>query len=413
VSGRRLVLIGAVLAAAACVERVAAPGNCPDYCPSGQLEIVDTVLVNDVARDTAFRGYVPASHSTLLLAADLPGFVDGRPIFRINGLGARRGISTTDTTTGAILGADSARLQIVISRRDTAAHNLILRLFRLPKTIDSTTTFADLTGPFTDSLVRTLNVDTLIAQTGHKDTVTGDSVVVDSLNHTLVFSIKLDTAQARYIPTDSGTVAYGLRISADTLASIAIGKGNVSLQWWLRVDSLGATVARKPGVLGSPFSSFVFDPPAPPLDSTLAVGGVPSARTLLRVAFPRFIRDSSQVIRGTLVLIPSSPVGGTPADSFVMEARTVLADFGAKSPFDARLSDTTVIHPGVSDTIAVEVTNLLQLWAADSTRPTTIMLRAVAEAQSFAEARFYPSVAQGFRPFLRVTYVRRFPFGER
>ena len=412
-SGRRLVLIGAVLAAAACVERATAPGNCPDFCPSGQIEIVDTVLVNDVARDTAFRGYVSSLQSPLLLAADLPGFVDGRPIFRINGFGARRGISTTDTTTGAILGADSARLQVVVSRRDTAAHNLTLRLFRLPKTIDTATTFGDVAGPFTDSLVRTLNVDTLLAQTGRKDTVTGDSVVVDSVNHTLVFSIKLDTAAARYIPNDSGTVAYGIRISADTLASIAIGKANVSFQWWLRVDSVGTTVARKPGALGAAFANFVFDPPTPAVDSTLAVGGVPSARSLLRVAFPRFIRDSSQVIRGTLVLIPSGPVGGTPADSFVMEARTVLADFGAKSPFDARLSDTTVIHPGVSDTIAVEVTNLLQLWAADSTRPTAILLRSVTEAQSFAEARFYPSLAQAFRPFLRVTYVRRFPFGER
>ncbi len=411
----RLLLVGAALgaaAAAACVERVAAPGNCPDYCPSGQIVIVDTVLVDNVARDTAFRGYVAPSQATLLLAADLPGFVDGRPIFRINGVGSRRSISTTDTATGPILGADSARLQIVVSRRDTAAHNLTLRLFRLPKTIDSTTTFADLTGPFTDSLVRTLNIDTLLAQTGRKDTVTGDSVVVDTVNHTLVLSLKLDTAAARYIPADSGTVAYGVRVSADSLASIAITRANLSLQWWLRVDSLGTTVARKPGLLGAAFGSFVFDPPAPALDSTLAVGGVPSARTFLRVTFPRFIRDSSQVIRGTLVLLPSAPVGGAPADSFVMEARTVLADFGAKSPIDARVSDTTVIHTGTSDTVAVEVTNVLQLWAADSTHPTTIVLRAREEAQSFAEARFYPSVAQAFRPFLRITFVRRFPFGQ-
>src|SRR5947207_6255077 len=37
---------------------------------------------------------------------------------------------------------------------------------------------------------------------------------------------------------------------------------------------------------------------------SLAVGGVPSARSILRIAFPRFIRDSSQIIRGTLTLVP-------------------------------------------------------------------------------------------------------------
>jgi hypothetical protein len=58
------------------------------------------------------------------------------------------------------------------------------------------------------------------------------------------------------------------------------------------------------------------------------------------------------------------------------------------------------------------VTNLLQLWAADSTHPTTLVLRARDEAQSFAEARFYPSTATAFRPTLRITFVRRFPFGQ-
>src|SRR3989449_10232623 len=116
-------------------------------------------------------------------------------------------------------------------------------------------------------------------------------------------------------------------------------------------------VARKPGILGTTLANFVFTPPTAPLDSTLAVGGVPSARSLLRVAFPKFIRDSSQIIRGTLFLVPAVAARGAPADSFVMEVRTVLADFGRKSPIDARLDDSIVIHPGRTDTIIkIEVT---------------------------------------------------------
>jgi hypothetical protein len=100
-------------------------------------------------------------------------------------------------------------------------------------------------------------------------------------------------------------------------------------------------------------------------------------------------------------------------DSFTVEAHTVLADFGAKSPIalDATRTDTTVIRIGATDTVKIEVTNLLQFWAADSTRPTSIVLRAKAEGTSFAEIRFYPSKAQAFRPRLQITFVRRFPFG--
>jgi hypothetical protein len=409
---RRLLLIGAALAAAACVEQIAAPGHCPDFCPSGRIDVVDTLLATNISRDSAFRGYVTTIRSSVMLAADLPGFVDGRPIFRIAGVGPRYSISTADTTTGPILGADSARLTLVVQRRDTGAHNLTLRLFRLPITIDTTTKFADLTGPFTDSLVKTVILDSLIARPSHKDTVTGDSLIfADTTHQVFTLSLKLDTVAGRYVATDSGKVGYGLRVSADSRASIALSR-SVSLQWYLRVDSLGVHVARKPGVLGQAFSNFVFDPPAPPIDSTLAVGGVPSARSVLRVTLPRAIRDSSQVIRATLILRAASPVGGAPPDSFVMEARPVLADFGAKSPIDARIADTAAIHPGVLDSVAVEVTNVLQLWAADTTAPTTILLRSRTEAESFAEVRFYPSRAAAFRPALRVTFVRRFPFGR-
>ena len=411
---RRLALVGAVLLVAACVERLAAPGNCPDFCPSGQITIVDTLLTSSIHRDSSYRGYVLAYQSALMLAAHLPGAtdtLDGRPIFRINGYGSRFVLTATDT--GAILGADSARLQLYIVRRDTATHNLRLQLYRLPITIDTGTTFASVAAPFTDSLLRIVNIDTLLAQPGRKDTVTGDSVVVDSVNHRFLLSLKLDTAQARYVPTDSGTVAYGIRIAADTLASIAFGTVafGPSLQWYLRVDSLGTPVARKPGGLGARLTSFVFAPPPAPIDSTLAVGGVPSAHSLLRVTLPKVIRDSSQIIRATLYLVPAVPARGTPADSFVIEARTVLADFGAKSPIDLLLGDSAMIHPGATDTVKIEVTNLVQQWAADSTRPTAFLLRPEREAQAFGEIRFYPSVAPAFRPTLQITFVRRFPFG--
>src|SRR2546430_9485598 len=155
-----------------------------------------SLLTSSINRDSSYRGYVLAHEAALMLAAHIPGAtdtLDGRPVFRINGFGGRFVLSATDT--GAILGADSARLKLVILRRDTATHNLRLQFYRLPITIDTGTTFGSVAGPFTDSLVRTVDIHTLLAQPGRTDPVIGDSVVSDDTGrHQLVVSLKLDSA---------------------------------------------------------------------------------------------------------------------------------------------------------------------------------------------------------------------------
>src|SRR5213592_3168353 len=105
---------------------------------------------------------------------------------------------------------------------------------------------------------------------------------------------------------------------------------------------------------------------------------------------------------------------GVPADSFVIEAHTVFADFGAKSPIvlDVTRTDTTVIQVDSTDTIQIEITNLLKFWQTDTTLATTLVLKAKYEAQAFPEIRFYPSAAAAYRPAVRITYVPRFPFGK-
>jgi hypothetical protein len=69
------------------------------------------------------------------------------------------------------------------------------------------------------------------------------------------------------------------------------------------------------------------------------------------------------------------------------------------------------IHLSSADTVRVEVTDMVRGWAFDSTAPTALMLGQAPEAGSYSELRFYSSRAPAFRPALRVTYVKRFPFG--
>jgi hypothetical protein len=421
----RLAFAGAVLAAAACTERLAAPGQCPTFCPTGRLTLVDTLLPASVTKDSAYRGYVQAYQGSVMLGANLPGppGVDSRPIFRFGNIGPRLLVST-DTSQGTIRSADSARLHFSITRRDTAERGQTLTLYRLPITIDTTTTFTTLDPSFRDSLVRRLALDSLLGQPGKRDSATGDtswvdalgdSVVRDTLKRTFV-SLALDSSQIRYIPGDTGKVAYGIRLSQDPRATLTFGTGGLgpTLQWYLVADSIGTLVKRKaPNLIGTTLTTFVFNPPAAPLDGTLAVGGVPSARSILRITLPRAIRDSVQFVRGTLLLVPAVPARGAPTDSFVVEAHTVYADFGAKSPLviDATRTDTAQIRVGASDTVKIEIANLLQFWQSDTTRPATIVLRAKPEVANLAEIRFYPSDSVRYRPVVRLTYLLRFPFG--
>lgn len=411
-------VFAAVLAAGACAEAVTAPGECPDFCPGGQITVIDTVLATIIGRDSAYRGYVRPHEAASLLLADLPGFVESRAIWRSIIQADRITLSSSDTLTGAIIVMDSARLKVTITRRDTAAHNLTLRLYRLPLAIDSGTTYAGVAGAFTDSLLRTVNVDSLIQQ--GKDPVTGDSARVDSALKRVEVMFHLDNVQARYRAVDTGVVAFGLRVSADTLAGIAIGAVDANanfdpqITWFAVVDSAGLPVKRTLGPRGAKFDSFVFTPAAPALDSTLAVGGAPSARSLLRITLPKRIRDSAQIVRATLVLVPASAAQGVPADSFFVAAHGIDADFGGKSPIaaDSARRGSARVRIGQTDTVRIDLTRLLRAWTFDSTAVTAVVLRIVPEGSTFAEIRFQPSANAAFRPALHVTYVPRFPFGS-
>src|SRR5207253_633425 len=331
--------LAAVLAG--CVDQATAPGVCPTFCPSGQITVVDTVLAASIARDSTFRGYVLPFQAVAMTASDVPGAVDSRVVFVTQALPASVALNTADTTTSPLVGSDSAKITLTVTRRDTSAHDQTLRLYGLPVTIDSNTTFADVQGAFAGTPLRTVNLDSLLAKPNGVDVTTGDSAGIDTTSKQLKVTIKLDSLQAPYVV------------------------------------------------------------------------GAPSARSIMRITLPRAIRDSSQIVRATLLLVPAVPARGAPVDSFVVEAHTVAADFGAKSPLvlDATRTDTTTIHVGATDTLRIEVTNLMQFWVADSTRPEVLMLRSQEEAARPTEIRFYPSAATPYRPALRITYARRFPFG--
>jgi hypothetical protein len=263
-----------------------------------------------------------------------------------------------------------------------------------------------------------INVDSLVRAANQKDTVTQDSVRVDGA-HVLV-RIKLDSAQARFVAADSGVLAYGVRIAADTATSAAFGSNESGdpplLTWYFRVDSAG-TMSHQVRSVAPQFDSYVFDPPPAALDSTLAVGGMPSSRSVVRVVLPRRLRDSTQILRATLQLVPAVPARGAPIDSFTLVAHAVVADLGGKSPLIGSLgADSSFLGTGPvlinsTDTVRVEITRILRRWAADTLAPNAFVLRSASEGGVLTEIRFQPSANAAFRPTIRLTYASKYPFG--
>ena len=97
-------------------------------------------------------------------------------------------------------------------------------------------------------------------------------------------------------------------------------------------------------------------------------GGLPAARSLLRLKVPRGILDSTQIVRATLILIPSDSIRGVPSDSFNLLVLPAAVDFGAKTSnlADPRLPpDSAIMRVGRPDTVQIEVTNILRRWQVD------------------------------------------------
>ena len=397
----------------------------------------DSIFTAIIQRDSAFRGYVEGYQAGAMTAADLPG-VQSRAVFVLHNMITRVTPKSSDTTTVPIF-VDSSRLTLTMVRRNLATTNLWLKLYLIPITTDSTTSFASLDPAFAAAPIDSVNVDDLLSRPViiNADTafrrIWGDSIIrTDSAGHVLVTAdsarilrlfFELDTLQAPFVVADSGRLGFGIRVSADSLASAAFATTeagtNVPVTTWFYHYTIPDTVSATPDSVvhtsqprGPRFDSFVFDPPIPPLDSNLAVGGVSSARSLVRVALPAFLRDSFDIVRATLILVPAAAALGSPADSFTVLARPILTDLGAKSPLSGLPGGSVIVHPESSDSVRIELTDLVRAWAVDTGLATAFFLIQQPEAMSFSEIRFHSSLAPAFRPALHLTYVKRFPFGE-
>ena len=387
------------LTTTACNENVVSPAVCPEFCPAATLEVFDSIIPASVERDSAFRGYVMAYQSKQAQAA-ADDTVESNPIFRFQAFedSIQLGGGFVDVPM-PVEETDSFRFELILSRRylDTAGTEVPeLPVYRLPVDIDSTTTQADLEPYFQDS--------TELAAIPLPDSV---------LRGNLIGVLPGDA-----FPTfeeDSNVVALGLgyRFSRPGYANVITSDSSflaTILIRFAKIDSTDGTRVERSDTVIVDFDSYVHPPP-PAIDpNSLSIGGAPAGRTLIRANLPSGIVDSSSVVRATLILVPTEPVWGIAGDSVIVFAEALPFDLGAKSsivvlPFDSTGLGALRIPVGWTDTVRVEVTNIVRVWKSPSTLPHTISLRVLPEGGSIAEARFESSRSPVGKPIIEISYV--------
>jgi hypothetical protein len=398
---RWLVALLAAALLAGCEEKLTSPGDCPALCPGGQPQVFDEVLTPIIGADSSFRGYIqPTAAPGLLASNGLEGFEE-RAIMRF----PRRSDSVVVRDTLRTFTIDSVALGFTLLARDTTVTGLQLLVYRLPATIDSTSTYASVDPAFVPgNLVATIPVaDTM--KTGIVRTVLHGS----------------DAAVVQIPPADSGVLALGLRINAPVptgtrLGAAASGTGGSFVTYaTLDIPDTG-TAKLRTFSLTATFNSTVS--PVTPTDDLdlLAIGGEPSARALLRFELPARLRDSATIVRATLELTPVAPITGLPTDPARLQARAVLADLGAKSPVSSSIGrvPADTVESGAAGVVSMEAVRLIELWLGNTTRPSALVLSMAPdlEAASFSRPVFYSTRAAdpAVRPRLRISYLLSFPF---
>lgn len=396
----------AALAAAlalACTEQVTAVGHCPELCPADSLVLVDTVLTGIVAGDTSLRGFTRIDVGPILLASTRDS-IDARPIMTFIALPQRWFPASADSAGVTIGRVDSVVLSFRMNVRDTTAHNTWLRLFHLPVTLDTTTTFDSVAAQFTAPF---------------------DSIQVpDSLRTADVRVLVTDSTEiaTHWMPpaADSFRMAIGVMATANSPTAVILSSGDLTgtpprLSFFVHGAAPHDTLTNEFDLVPS-YDTYVQTPdPTPPAADAIVFGNQPAARSFIRFAIPKFFIDTASVVRATLVLTTTRAVTGIPGDTVVLSAEAILRYLDGKSVLFHDTSATGAGRAVVGQTtpVEIELAQIFHLWRGVSTDslPRDITLHLASEDFLYSEIDAEGRLAGASAPYIRLSFVRPFRFG--
>jgi hypothetical protein len=395
-----LAAVALAAALAACGEEVIAPGSCPDLCPSEDVGLSDTTLTGIVTSDSSFRGFVRAHEGGILVLST----VDTNEAVAGARFHPRQNFwfGTSLLDTFFIDTIDSLTLTVRVLQRDTAVTGTRLMIYRAPRSLDTTATFDTLNQYVTGARL----IDSIILDS----TALGDSLTTGLISH------NLNPALLEPDTVDSGVVALVFALRADTTTFVTLSSsefaGGPRLQWAVRAAD---TTRKNVFAVSAAYDGFGQELVLPEVTTaSVFVGGIPSARALLRLTIPRYFVDSTTIVRATLMLTPRRAVSGRPAEEFTLEARGIVRDFGSKSFFtpEEALYGAVRVTAGDTGQIALDVTRILRTWRGidPDTLPRTLLLRVGEEGGTPGDLELARR-GSAQAPYLVLTYIKPYTFG--
>ncbi|MGZ8376283.1 MAG: hypothetical protein ACXW0Z_03500 [Gemmatirosa sp.] len=419
---RRLAALLALVAVvtAACSERLDGGAACPSLCPIANTAVLDTVI-DAVSLDSTVVGYpIPGDATSLLLAvAPGPDSLDVRAVLRFDSLPDRY----FPPTGGDSLRIETSDSTFVSLRVDTAGTR-----FTQPVTIEAydvdTTAAVDTVSSVLASLYRPARRLGAITLT--------PGVAVDS--------VRLRISDTAFVNRTQGSrrLRVGLRLVSTAPAQLRFSSAAGGL------STLGARLTFDPvrdtlfqpvvlttrsttpavGQVAASFQdfSFVARSPRTAFGADLVVGGAPALRTFVRFNVPRYLTDSTTVVRATLELVQRPARGVSATDSVTIRPQGVVATDSVR---DVRLAanlvasptaltlDSLRLAPSDSGRRSISLVALVRAWRAlPQGTQRALVLRSTLEGVQVGEVRFFSTeAASGLRPRLRLSYIPRTDFG--
>src|SRR5262249_16431603 len=148
-------------------DNVTAPGVCPQFCAAVNVQAVDTTLNASIQRDSTYIGYVRPNIAGQMTVAT-GGPVESRAVLKFSAFSDTIVLNVGDTIHRPVLQVDSFKLMLVLNRQTPGVADKRYALYRLPKSVDSTTSYADLAPYFADS--------TFIREYPVQDTAASDTI---------------------------------------------------------------------------------------------------------------------------------------------------------------------------------------------------------------------------------------------
>jgi hypothetical protein len=409
----------AALTLTGCTERLENDVGCPILCPR---EIVDiqTTTVDAVILDTTVVALEAPGAAPLMLLASRGDTLDTRVVIRFDSIPPRYRPVAADTATEPIEEIHDAILRLRITTEDGIIPQVTtIEAYNVDADVPDTA-FTALLPFFTpDRLLGSISVprDSLLARDSVRVPLGGAALLsVLQANERLRVGLRVTgtgSAQLHVFATEAGLPAVlSFRPDADTA---------IARQFFVP-HSLSPL---EPPELRVNLADFVIFArvPAPGLPTDLNVGGLPARRAYLQFSIPRFIIDSTTVVRATLLLTqrpnPAFPV----TDTMGIGVHLVLAGVAvtdlaraATLTADPEITgvDTLFTAPAESGVRSVDIAQFVRFWrgidAAET--PHAVVLVSTREGGSPLEARFYSTdAAPELRPRLRISYSPRQPPG--